>query len=513
MNYRNIEYYCIDDIYEKFKEFQSMTSYDNPQECEINLSFPETETKYLRYQAQYKGNRDTFIVILTGRDLIKLRKEHRYKLFNRNVRYFLGETNNVNKEIIKTAIEAPSIFYCFNNGITITCSQCQIKSDRLKINHPQIINGSQTVNSLYSAFEKMVNERQKGRTTKDKQEAEWSVYRHFDDIKILCRIVTSTKGDNTDFATNLTRYTNSQNDVKVFDFCANRPEQRELQKKFTKFGYFYERKRGEREYLRKSKYEHEDLNLKFSDFKYWDTKINTQILAGIFQAFLGKPSYAETDYKTILSNCNKDDYKEIFGTNITDVTEEKVKLMILAVNIYNIIDIHVKSYEKANKAWLDLLKEPTNNEFIKCFISKVNSIEFLNNALKEDISKIVEFNSKEIEYVNNLFIKKYGLLSRSKYMFTGLFKYILDKNGYTEKIINDDLFDNFKYLDNNLKFWIRPLLTDVINSVYKDIERNESISTEKFYKRTGIFEKLTNKINDLRYDRDDWILEEIFRLK
>ena len=68
---------------------------------------------------------------------------------------------------------------------------------------------------------------------KDKQDAEMRVNAHFTKIKILCRIVTSTKGDDTNFATNLTKYTNSQNDVKVFDFCANRPEQIEIQKKIA----------------------------------------------------------------------------------------------------------------------------------------------------------------------------------------------------------------------------------------------------------------------------------------
>ena len=511
--YSNIKYYSFDDISEKYKEFQSMTSYENPAECEINLSFPaDTETKVLKYQAKYKGNRDTYVVILTGRDLINLRKEYRYQLFNRNVRYFLGETNSVNKKIIETAKENPEIFYCYNNGITITCSQCQIKNNKLKLVYPQIINGAQTVNSLYSVYETLIKERQRGRTHKDKQEAEWSVLMHFDNIKILCRIVTSTKGDQTDFANNLTKYTNSQNDVKVFDFCANRPEQRELQKKFAKYGYFYERKRGERDYLKKSKLQHEDLNKTYSDFNNWDTKINIQTLAGIYQAYLGKPSYAETDYKTILSNFSRDDYKEIFGANVIEVTDEKVKSMILAVNIYNIVDIHVKSYEKAYKAWLELLTSPNNEDKIKVFKDKVNQIDFIKIDLKEDINKILNFDTKTIEDLNKKFIKKYALLSRSKYMLTGLIKYILEMNNYMSFIIENNLFDNSEYLNYHLRSWIRPMLTDIINAVYADIERNESISMEKFYKRTGIFEKLINKIDDLRYDRDDWNLKTIFKL-
>lgn len=511
--YSNIEYYSFDDICEKFKEFQSMTSYENPKECPLDLTFPDSDIKFLKYQATYNNKpKDTYVVILTGKDLIKLRKKYRYQLFNRNVRYFLGENNNVNKEIIKTAKDNPEIFYCFNNGITITCSQCQTKGkNKLNLIFPQIINGAQTVNSLYSAYESLIKEKQTGRSPKDRQTAEWTVLNHFDKIKILCRIVTSTKGDQTDFANNLTRYTNSQNDVKVFDFCANRPEQRELQKKFAKYGYFYERKRGERDYLKKSKLPHEDLNKKYSDFAFWDTKINIQTLAGIYQAYLGKPSYAETDYKTILSNCNKDDYKEIFGTNITDVTDGKVKAMILAINIYNIVDVHVKAYEKAKKAWLELLTNPNDENKINTFKEKVNKIDFIKNALKEDIDKISKFDEHTIENVNKIFIKKYALLNRSKYMLTGLIRFILEKNNYLQLIMDNELFSNTKILNLNLHSWIRPMLTEIINSVYADIERKESISTENFYKRVGIFEKLTNKIDDLIYDKDDWDLKTIFK--
>lgn len=513
-SYPTIEYFSFDEICEQFKEFQSMTSYDNPADCELDLCFPENEkTKMLKYEAKYNGIKETYVVILTGRDLIKLRKKHRYQLFNRNVRYFLGENNNVNKEIIKTAKENPEIFYCFNNGITITCSQCQVRGNsRLKLIHPQIINGAQTVNSLYSAYETLIKESQRGRSSKDKQEAEWTVLRHFEKIKILCRIVTSTKGDQTDFANNLTKYTNSQNDVKVFDFCANRPEQRELQKKFAQYGYFYERKRGERDYLKKSKELHEDLNKGCSDFKFWDIKINIQTLAGIYQAYLGKPSYIETDYKTILSNCNREDYQEIFGTNMADVTNDKVKSMILAINIYNIVDTHVKSYEKANKAWLDLIANQNDENKINSFKEKVNKINFIKKDLKDDISKISKYDTEAIQNVNSWFIKKYALLSRSKYMLTGLIKYILDKNDYMQYIMQNDLFNNNLYLNSNLSSWIRPILTDIINSVYADIERHESISSEKFYKRTGIFNKLKDKIDDLRYNRDDWDLKTIFKI-
>lgn len=512
--YPNVSYYSYEDIKEQYKEFQSMTSYENPKECDLLLTFPDSDTKFLKYQATYNSKpKDTYVVILTGKDLIKLRKEHRYQLFNRNVRYFLGKNNIVNKEIIKTAKDNPEIFYCFNNGITITCSQCQAKSkNKLKLIYPQIINGAQTVNSLYEAYIEMVQKAQKGATPKDKQDAEMRVNAHFTQIKILCRIVTSTKGDDTNFATNLTKYTNSQNDVKVFDFCANRPEQIEIQKKMSNLGYFYERKRGERAYLKNSKEYHDDLNKKYKDFKYIDDiKMSIQTVAGIYQAYLGKPSYAEADYKRILHNPDEnDDYKNVFGTAKTDITDEKIKNMLLAIYIDKIFEECKKEYKKACKVWSEYVNNPNNNELKKEFENQMSNISFLSNGDKERINELLEENN--ISDVNKNFVEKYELINRGNYMFTGLIKYIMDKNKYTNEIINNDLYNNQNILQKNITKWISKLQKKVVKPVFDKIKETEGISLESFYKRIGTFDRLKDKINELRQD-DDWDLKENFKFQ
>ncbi len=512
--YSNVSYYSYDDIKEQYKEFQSMTSYENPKDCELNLTFPNSDTKFLKYQAIYNNKpKDTFVVILTGKDLIKLRKKHRYQLFNRNVRYFLGKNNVINKEIIKTAKDSPEIFYCFNNGITITCSQCQTKGkNRLKLIYPQIINGAQTVNSLYEAYTEMVFKRQKGQTPKDKQDAEMYVNNHFEQIKILCRIVESTKGDDTNFATNLTKYTNSQNDVKVFDFCANRPEQIEIQKKMSDLGYFYERKRGEKAYLKNSKEYHDDLNKKYKDFKYIDdVKMSIQSIAGIYQAYLGKPSYAEADYKRILHNPDEnDDYKNVFGTAKTDITDEKIKNMILAVYIDKIFEDCKKEYKKVCKVWSEFTKPPYKDELKNKFKENILNISFLSNGDKNLILESLDEN--DIVNVNKNFVEKYELINRGNYMFTGLIKYIMDKNKYTDEIIQNDLYNNEKILQKNMINWIPKLQKKVVKPIFDAIKATEGISLESFYKRIGIFDNLKDKINALRQD-DDWDLKENFKFE
>lgn len=72
-------------------------------------------------------------------------------LFNDNVRDYQG-FNSVNSEIHKTIAEDPSSFVLFNNGITIVCNSFINNNRRLKIDNPQIVNGCQTSNVIFSAY-------------------------------------------------------------------------------------------------------------------------------------------------------------------------------------------------------------------------------------------------------------------------------------------------------------------------------------------------------------------------
>ena len=55
--------------------------------------------------------------------------------------------------MISTAKDHPEIFYYYNNGITITCEKFLKEGNKLKLTKPQIINGAQTVCSIYDAYE------------------------------------------------------------------------------------------------------------------------------------------------------------------------------------------------------------------------------------------------------------------------------------------------------------------------------------------------------------------------
>lgn len=513
IDYSNVNYFGFDDIKNKWLEFQSMTSLTDPAECEVNINYSnESQNRILEYKARYNNAaKKTFVTILTGYELVLLRNKYRYQLFDRNIRYYLGETNKVNREIIKSAEKNPDIFYCFNNGITITCSKCRetIKNEKLKLNNPQIINGAQTVNSLYAAYNKMLKRKMADFGKQNKEDAVNYIEEHFKRIKVLCRIVESTKGENTEFARMLTQYTNSQNDVKIFDFYANDPIQEALQVKFSEYGYFYERKRGERAYITKEP--HEILGKVAKDFPNWDVKINIQNLASIYQAYLGKPSYAEVNAKTILESNTREDYRNIFGSRLSDVNKEKIENMILAINIYNNVEKNAKLYDKIIKIWGELGEDPNSVVLLNRLKENISKLGFIGTQLEKEICKYDNYVELQPIFTKN-FISKYFLISRGKNMLTALIKYIIDENQYNNQIFENGIFKESEAINNMIvKRWIKFLIKDAILPIYEQVREKEKLSEETFYKRIGYFSKIADRIKEIQLN-DDRDLKELFPL-
>ena len=88
----------------------------------------------------------------------------------------------------------------------------------------------------------------------------------------------------------------------------------------------------------------------------------------------------------------------------------------------------------------------------------------------------------------------------------------MDKNKYTNEIINNDLYNNQNILQKNITKWISKLQKKVVKPVFDKIKETEGISLESFYKRVGTYDRLKDKINELRQD-DDWDLKENFKFQ
>lgn len=163
---------------------------------------------------------------LQATELIRLYEEHGDKLFQLNVRHYLGG-NIINKKIIQTASDPifKDKFWFLNNGITIVCEDYEeigitTENIKVKLKNLHIVNGTQTTRCVYEAYKTVGN---------------------VDEVKILVKIF---KADSS-FSEKITETTNAQNPVNKRDLRSNDEIQKLLEKSLLDRGYYYQRKRNQ----------------------------------------------------------------------------------------------------------------------------------------------------------------------------------------------------------------------------------------------------------------------------
>jgi hypothetical protein len=137
--------------------------------------------------------------------------QHRTKLFTKNLRGVLGDTD-VNDEIRETIDKRPELFWYFNNGITIIAKTYQKAAvgggdtayGVFKCQDVSIVNGAQTVGAIGKYAE----------SGKDKHKK----------ISAHVRIISLQDSD-ADFGEGVTKTNNRQNRIENRDFVALDPEQ------------------------------------------------------------------------------------------------------------------------------------------------------------------------------------------------------------------------------------------------------------------------------------------------
>ena len=207
------EHLGLKDIFKKIELIETPTVSD-----EVQL--------YGRYFEYSTPDIKGLISTISATELINLYNKFGDKLFQQNVRYFLGE-NAINKKIIKSAKDPSQKdkFWFLNNGITIVCEDydkigLQTENIKLRLNNFQIVNGAQTTRCIYEAYKEIGN---------------------VDEIKVLVKIF---KADST-LSELITESTNSQNPVNKRDLRSNDEIQKLLERSLLERGYYYQRKRNQ----------------------------------------------------------------------------------------------------------------------------------------------------------------------------------------------------------------------------------------------------------------------------
>ena len=161
-------------------------------------------------------------------------KQADYPIFDKNIREYLGNTG-VNKNIYNTLMdnkERKNFFY-YNNGITIVCDEIKKNSHRssnsrlgyrIDVVNPQIVNGCQTVNSIYEVL-KNVNPAK--------------LDEEFKDAFVMLKILQINRNDaEQEFLyTKIVKYNNSQNSINEKAFVANTEMFFRMQREFESKGF------------------------------------------------------------------------------------------------------------------------------------------------------------------------------------------------------------------------------------------------------------------------------------
>lgn len=154
-----------------------------------------------------------YLCNIPGIVLAQLYSTYGGRLLEGNVRSFLQTKGKVNKGIRNTILNAPNMFFAYNNGIAATAYS--IETDNRdgvlylkKLTALQIVNGGQTTASLAMAL------------IKDKKDGAEEKLRNIY-VPMKLSVVSPEKAQ--ELIPNISRYANSQNKVSEADLWSNHP--------------------------------------------------------------------------------------------------------------------------------------------------------------------------------------------------------------------------------------------------------------------------------------------------
>lgn len=157
-------------------------------------------------------------------------KEKGYPLFDANIREYLGNNKGINKSIYNTLMDTDDRknFFYYNNGITIVCSHMSSSRTtpsglQFEVNNPQVVNGCQTVSTIYEAL----NDSNQNSLEND-----------FKNTFVLVKVLQVDSSIEQEILyKNIVTYNNSQNAIDQKTFVANSSEFLRLQRDFEQKGF------------------------------------------------------------------------------------------------------------------------------------------------------------------------------------------------------------------------------------------------------------------------------------
>ena len=314
---------------------------------------------------------DVAVAILSGKEVVKLIKSEfevnfeLSRLFSGNVRGFLDKTE-VNLAIRDTLKNEPSTFITKNNGVVITCDNYTIDPNEtdITITNPVIINGQQTVSTIYNFYSKGTDS---------------------SNICVLIKFIKVSDESNRDKKLiEIAKASNQSNKIGSIDLLSNRPLFKDLFKQFGQKNIYLKIKDGEL------------LNELFLQrLTVVDFKDLLQIWVAIF---LKRPADAKTVNKNI----------EIF-TKAYEGTNDVFKSLTLQKNADKLIRSFIYSYDvllfKNTKVY-EFFKNETYYKHAQFFILYLLNEKHPNHLESSTDKDLAEVKEKLEMYINNARTKK-----------------------------------------------------------------------------------------------------------
>jgi hypothetical protein len=229
-------------------------------------------------------------------------------LFSSNIRVGLG-SGKINGGIASTLKSDESDrFFLFNNGLTMTCKSLDVSqlsnSSKATIEGPQVVNGAQTVVSIHNAL-----------TKRNNPSNAW----------VLVRIIETGEKYRSDLTTAITKFQNTQNSIKDWDFRSNDPIQEWLHAEgFPKINKLAVLKKSGTEFY--YEYKRGSANSSASRRKKGQTILSLDKVGHLRYCALVGPVEVFTKPKAFwsLETDNKDDnllYWTAFGRNMEEIAQ------------------------------------------------------------------------------------------------------------------------------------------------------------------------------------------------
>ncbi len=280
------------DLNEKLREALSA---GETLEQDIPVHFRPSEDGEPWISIGHESGHRMYVGQVSGSELADLYRTYKYRLFSLNIRDYIGETAT-NKGIIETALDDTENFLFFNNGVSAVASHIEEDRDActLKCTRFSVINGAQTVRSLRKAQVKDKTGRLKN-------------------ARVMLRVSEFSLAKDHDFLSDITRYNNTQNSVKISDFRSNDPVQKDLARKFHGIV------RGGKTYWYKNKRSREARDRVIP--------ISLEDLAKTVHAFRFGPDDVWGGTKYMFEVGPKGGYEKVFGEPISHMSENDFKLL------------------------------------------------------------------------------------------------------------------------------------------------------------------------------------------